>query len=50
VLDEPRKTADFNLAGTLVIQDDGTARLDLSEADATTWPLSLRGIVNLTEE
>jgi phage terminase small subunit len=34
VLEELRKVAFFNLADVLVIQDDGTARLDLSEADA----------------
>jgi phage terminase small subunit len=34
VLEELRKVAFFNLANVLVIQDDGTARLDLSEADA----------------
>jgi hypothetical protein len=34
VLDELRKVAVFRLADVLVIQDDGTARLDLTEADA----------------
>ncbi len=34
VLDELRKVAVFNLADVLVIQDNGTARLDLTEADA----------------
>jgi phage terminase small subunit len=34
VLDELRKVATFSLADVLVIQDDGTARLDLTEADA----------------
>jgi phage terminase small subunit len=34
VLEELRKVAFFNLADVLVIQDDGTACLDLSEADA----------------
>jgi phage terminase small subunit len=34
VLDELRKVAIFNLADVLVIQDDATARLDLTEADA----------------
>jgi hypothetical protein len=34
VLDELRKVAVFNLAHVLVIQEDGTARLDLTEADA----------------
>jgi phage terminase small subunit len=34
VLEELRKVAFFSLGDVVVIQDDGTARLDLSEADA----------------
>lgn len=34
VSDERRRAAVFNLADVLVIQDDGTARLDLGGADA----------------